>query len=165
MTQEKKQKKPKPKIKGPIAEGMDPRSISGPQDWRDAFVVKRVPGAPLQYDQGFHPQSYIDLAKKGLGKAQICASWGISRDTLHRWQNDKRFPEFSDAIKAGDEARTGWWSNFSSAGTTGKMKGFQQTMCIYLMNNICSKDFKARVEHTHGLSIEDMDFGSDGEGQ
>lgn len=156
----KKATRPKPKVKGPLAEGQDPRSTQGPQDWRLAFAVKRPAHRPTDYDPAFHPQNYVELSRLGNTKAQICAAWGKSRDTLHNWSQDKeRKPEFSDAIKEGDELRTAWWINFTTAGTTGRMRGFQQTMAIYLMNNICSKDFRARVEHTHALEIEDMDFG------
>lgn len=145
------------KAKSTFAPGEDPRDNSGPQNWRERFAVKRMVGRPSVYDKTFHPQSYIDLCRIGKTKAQICGMWGIHRGTLMEWTKDQSRPEFSTAIKEGDELRIAWWEEFGAQGILAKR--FQQVGWIYFMNNVCQRDYRARVEHTHALNIEDMDFG------
>lgn len=119
---------------------------------------RRPPGRPGIYDKNFHPKSYVELASAGKTKAQICAAWGISREALDNWSKDrKNKPELLDAIKEGDDLRTAWWNNLALGIASGQIKG-NPTMTIFLMKNICSKDFRDRVEHAHSLDVEEMEW-------
>ena len=65
-------------------------------------------GRPSKY-QGAMPSKVIELMKKGASKAEVSANLGISRETLHQWENDPGKSEFSDAIKRGEELSRAWW--------------------------------------------------------
>lgn len=140
----------------------DPRATGGQQDWRERFAVVpeiRGVGRPTVYNSAFHPTDYLRQSRLGATRAQICATWNIHRDTMNDWSKDRKGkPEFSDAVKVGDELRTAWWENFGQTGAAGAMKFFKQTVYIYLMNNVCKKDYRARVEFTQALDVEDIEW-------
>lgn len=120
--------------------------------------AKPVMGRPTLYDPDYHPESYIALCREGKTRAEICAEWGIDRDTLLEWSSGKKHPDFSGAIKKGDELRSRWWTRFGVAIASGQIKNAQQTMAIFLMKNICPQDYRDRIDHSHSLSVEEMEW-------
>lgn len=57
-----------------------------------------------KYQEWLTPEGLIKIegwARDGLSNEQIAHNMGISKDTLYTWQ--KRFPDFSDALKRGKE--------------------------------------------------------------
>jgi hypothetical protein len=63
---------------------------------------------PQKYDPITMPNEFVRLSREGSTKAEICATWGISRDTLNRWSKEPQKPELSDAIKEGEAAFEAW---------------------------------------------------------
>lgn len=120
-------------------------------------------GAPTLYDPRYHPQSYIELSRKGRPKFEICATWGIDRGTLHDWSTSKKRPELIHAMKIGDELRTAWWASEGEKLALGKTKNGNGAMMRFMMTNICSRDFRMKIDHAHTLDVEDMIFEDEGE--
>lgn len=111
------------------------------------------------YDPNFHPADFIRLSAEGKTKAQICASWGIHRDTLHDWIRTRDYKDLSDAVKRGEELRSQWWTNLATGIAAGRVPGAKEAMTIFLMKNICPNDFRDRIDHSHTLDVEEMEFG------
>ncbi len=65
--------------------------------------TKNMGGRPSKYDPGFCDLAYEQM-KLGFSKTATAGYLGIARSTLHQWSDDH--PEFSDAIKLGEAART-----------------------------------------------------------
>ena len=65
-------------------------------------------GRPEKFDPVRMPAEFVSLSREGNTKAEICSSWGISRDTLNRWSKDGGKPELSDAINEGEAAFEAW---------------------------------------------------------
>lgn len=121
------------------------------------------PGRPTLFDPAFHPDDYVRLARLGRTKAQICGEWGIDRDTLLGWSKDKRRAELICAMKKGDELRVAHYTTWGLEIAEGKHPNAKQTMAIFMLKNICPKDFRDRIDHTHSLDVEDMQFDDPGE--
>ena len=69
-----------------------------------ATTKKKAPagkktGRRTKYDPDTHPQRARELAEKGLTDDGLAEAFGIVRSTFYEWQ--KRFPDFSDAIRGG----------------------------------------------------------------
>ena len=62
-------------------------------------------GRPTKYRKEFAQIAYDTMAE-GFSKTATAGKLGISRDTFHRWSQDN--PDFSDAVKKGEAARTLW---------------------------------------------------------
>ena len=58
-------------------------------------------GRPTKYDKVNTPKLAYAMALAGRTDDQISEFLEISRDTLYEWK--KKYPEFSDALKAGKE--------------------------------------------------------------
>ncbi len=56
-------------------------------------------GRKSKYDPEITPKQAEEYARELLTDAQLCAKLGISYDTFYQWQ--KRYPEFSSAVKRG----------------------------------------------------------------
>lgn len=65
-------------------------------------------GRPTLYRADFHPDDYIRLSKQGQPIWCIAAEWDIDRDTIQEWQ--QVHPEFSVAVKKGNQHRLRWWT-------------------------------------------------------
>lgn len=106
-------------------------------------------GRPTKYNPDVHPESYIELSKKGKTKAQICAAWGIGHDTLHRWEHDESKSEFQEAIKKGDAARQDWWVNEGVKLMQGEYQKGNPTPWIFIMKNCFG--WRDKQETTHDI--------------
>lgn len=91
-------------------------------------------GRPSKFDPDFHPESFIELSKEGKTLAEICAAWGICRDTLWRWSKDKDRTIFSDAIKIGLQAREAWFVEQGKKIFRGEIKG-NPAPWVFIMKN------------------------------
>lgn len=77
-------------------------------------------GRYSEYDPEYHPKSFIELSEKGKSLAQIANHWKVCRDTLWRWS--KLFPDFSDAVRIGREAREAWYTEIGMSAMLGQAK-------------------------------------------
>jgi len=64
-------------------------------------------GAPTKYDPSWMLARVTDLMADGASKVEVAASLGIRGETLYQWI--KEYPDFSDAIKKGEELCAAWW--------------------------------------------------------
>jgi len=71
--------------------------------------------------------------EEGLSKEAASAAIGISKDTLYRWAESK--PEFSDAIKQGEQLSRLFWERIGLKGLKGEIPGFNATTWIFNMKN------------------------------
>jgi len=58
-------------------------------------------GRPTDYNPDKHPALAEALAREGLTNTEIADKLGVSKVTLHAWQN--KYPEFLNSIKIGKE--------------------------------------------------------------
>jgi len=89
-----------------------------------------VIGRPTKYNQSFC-DVVIRLMKKGHSKLFVAGKLGISRDTLYEWC--RKYPEFSDTIKAGEMMSYAYWEDLGMRGMMGKVKGFRPSLWIFTM--------------------------------
>ena|SRR6476646_10678303 len=89
-------------------------------------------GRPSDFNSEYC-EEVIKLMADGALDYNLCAKWGISRQTLWRWKND--IPEFSDAYDKGMELCECWWSEWGKQGMQGKIRGFNFMAWQSFMNN------------------------------
>jgi len=89
-------------------------------------------GRPTKYKPEMC-QQLIDAMEEGLSKEAASAAIGISKDTLYRWAESK--PEFSDAIKQGEQLSRLFWERIGLKGLKGEIPGFNATTWIFNMKN------------------------------
>jgi|TARA_R110000824_G_scaffold146627_1_gene315640 hypothetical protein len=65
-------------------------------------------GRPTLYDETLPDEGRVFLAQ-GKSIVQLCAKWGVSKQTISRWEQEK--PEFSDALKQGRLESQAFWEN------------------------------------------------------
>lgn len=63
-------------------------------------------GRPTKYKPEFCDRVETLMAD-GMAKVEVCAELGIGYDAFLDWQ--KKYPEFSDAIKKGNRLSEAWW--------------------------------------------------------
>ena len=100
-------------------------------------------GRPTKYRPEYC-EKIIKAMSKGLSKAAASAECGFSHDSLYRWE--KKYPEFSDAIKEGEHQCMLFWEKAGIQGMMGKIKGFNATSWIFNMKN--RAHWQDRVEHS-----------------
>lgn len=108
-------------------------------------------GRPSKY-QGTMPSKLIELMQKGASKAEVAADLGISRDTLHEWEKDPNKPEFSDAIKRGEELSQAWWMRMGRENL--QNKDFSATLWYMNMKNRFGWRDKQEVSGTDGAPLQ-----------
>lgn len=89
-------------------------------------------GRPSEYKPEYCQKAIEHLAK-GLSLRATAGELGISHDTIYDWQ--RKFPDFSDAIKEGIAKGEAFWEKIGMAGATGKIKNFSAAAWIFNMKN------------------------------
>lgn len=117
-------------------------------------------GRPTKYDPDFHPDNFIQLAKKGKLLIQIALIWDVHVDTLYEWA--KVHKDFSDAVKAGRQLAEAWYVEIGQAAITGaRTVGGQQIKFnvgafVWLTKNLFKWD--ADKPEQKVITIEDQSF-------
>jgi len=113
-------------------------------------------GAPPKYRDTF-PAEIIEMSKKGYTLSQICAQWGIHRETLWSWSKEKeKRPEFYHAYKEAKEHREVWWIKFGIQLMAGKVPKGNATAFVWMTKNILR--WRDVPEEDNDESIEDLIF-------
>ena len=113
-------------------------------------------GKPTSY-RAEYDQQIIEFSKKGYTIAQVCAEWGIARETLYGWVRDKdKYPTFSPAFKAAKEHREVWWTKFGINLMAGKVPKGNATAFIWMTKNILR--WRDVPEEENDESVEDLVF-------
>ena len=75
----------------------------------------RIPGQPLgfnpiqnrtTYDPTFHPGDFVKHCQEGASRAEVAASWGISKNTLSNWC--EQHEDMRKAYEIGMAAQQAW---------------------------------------------------------
>lgn len=115
--------------------------------------AKRPPGRPLTYDKDYHPKEVIRLMTEGLCVAQICRTWGISRETFYAWAKDQRKPEFSDSFRIGQAALEASFVDLFKDLSTGKVKG-SAAAAIFLSKQILNWSEKFKLADSDDVEFD-----------
>ncbi len=67
---------------------------------------KHPGGRPTKYRPEYC-ETVVELMKDGASKTEVCGTIGVCHDTLIEWQ--KKYPEFSEAVKKGVLLSSAWW--------------------------------------------------------
>lgn len=97
-------------------------------------------GRPTKYKKNYHPKRFIELSADGKYLCQICAEFGIARDTLYEWK--KNHQEFSDSMTRGYEARMAF--HMEDAEGLARKQGISHQMKIFLLSNMFHKDLQIK---------------------
>lgn len=65
-------------------------------------------GRPFKYKDTY-PKEIIELMQQGYKDCQICAHWGISRETFYTWLNT--YPDLRASHERGLELCEKWWED------------------------------------------------------
>ncbi len=113
-------------------------------------------GRPTDYDPD-HCVTVVGLGAVGASKAEMALELGVHRDTFHEWE--KKYPEFSDAVKRAVDFAQGWWERQGRLGAAGEVENMNATIYIFNMKNRFKDDWRdkhevessGKLEHTHEL--------------
>ncbi len=93
--------------------------------------------------------------KDGLAHVEVCAKLGIHRDTFYEWK--KRYPEFAEAVKAGEILSEAWWIAVSRQAVQGNIKGDSKMWMANMKNRFHWRDNPADpVDTGIGAVIKDL---------
>lgn len=92
--------------------------------------VKKPRGRPSKYNDQY-PDQLIELMGQGMLNCEICAQWGIHRDTFFQWTRDHE--AFKEAYEIGLSRCEAWWVAHGREGALKGGKGFSYWVAI--MNN------------------------------
>lgn len=110
-------------------------------------------GRPTKYDPSMC-EVVISLFKEGASKAEVCVALGIGFDAFQDYQ--KKYSEFSEAVKVGMQYSQAWWEKQGRIATFGGHEGFNATSYIFQMKNRFREDWrdKHEVEHSgEGITL------------
>ena len=105
-------------------------------------------GRPSDYATE-HCEALVAFMGKGYSLTAFAGSIGVCRDTLNEW--GRKHPEFSDAVKRGQAARTMCLETTLLAGETGpKVTGH-----MFALKNAAPEEWKDKVAHVGGGEGDD----------
>jgi len=122
---------------------------------------KSGPKGPSIYRPEYHPVSFVELSQKGKCKAQIARDWQISRETIYEWE--RKYPEFSDAVKRGVEYCEAWYMDIGQAAMVNKAKDAEGRpikvelgFYVWMTKNICkwSEKIEQKNEFQNTESVQ-----------
>jgi len=118
--------------------------------------AKRPVGRPATYDKDYHPKELVRLMSEGLCVAQVCRSWGISREAFYQWTKDQRKPEFLDSFRIGQAALEASFVDLFHDLSTGKVKG-SAAAAIFLSKQILNWSEKFKLAESDDVEFDTSD--------
>ena len=106
-------------------------------------------GRPTKYEPGFG-EVVIERMSQGFSKTAVAGFLQIARSTFYQWEEDH--PEFSDAVKIGEAARTFKLEQDLLAAPDGPTV----TSRIFALKNAAPEEWKDKREHDHTSSDGSM---------
>jgi hypothetical protein len=103
-------------------------------------------GRPSKYDPDFC-DDIVKVMGTGLSKTAWAGSIGVCHDTVIEWA--KVHPEFSDAVKRGQAARTLKLEQDLLSGTEGP----RITSRIFALKNAAPNEWREKVETEHSGNV------------
>lgn len=135
-------RKPAPKA-APKSRGSKPASKQPFAELPPSLDIRNI-GRPSKYDPSYC-DLVLDLGAEGKSRAQIAASLGVSRDTIHEWSRVHR--EFSDALRKAKDLELAWWESAGQMNMT--RQGFNATAFIFQMKNRFRDDYRDVIANEH----------------
>lgn len=108
-------------------------------------------GRPTDYEQSYC-ERVIELGKLGKSKAQMCAEFDISRQTIDNWA--AAHEEFLEALSRAMAHAQAWWEDQGVKGLTSK--DFNAPVWKKSMEARFREDYTERREVDQRVRIEDM---------
>ena len=105
-------------------------------------------GRPSAYDPAYCAD-VIELGKAGKSKAQMCAYFDISRQTIDNWAEAN--PEFLEALTRAMAHCQAWWEDQAQKGML--LPGFNAAVWKKSMEARFRDDYTERQEHQHSGDI------------
>lgn len=115
-------------------------------------MKKQNVGRPTKYKLESMPNKVIKLMSQGASKAEVAASLGITHETLNQWEKDPNKPEFSEAIKRGEDLSKAWWMRMGRENL--KNKEFSPVLWYMNMKNRFGWRDKQEVSGTDGAPLQ-----------
>jgi len=91
-------------------------------------------------------EEFISHSKLGHSFIEIAAEMGINRTTFVAWA--KRYPEFSHALRIGEQYFVAYWERTFRELANGEVKGNAQAAIFYAKNRL-PRFFKDKLEMEH----------------
>jgi hypothetical protein len=86
-------------------------------------------GAPTKYRKDFHPDSFVELSRKGKSVTQIAYIWEVHKDTIYEWV--KVHKEFSVSFKKGKDFTEAFWQDLFQDAAEGKRRNINLGAAIW----------------------------------
>ena len=111
-----------------------------------------ITGRPTTYDPQYCAIA-IEIMEQGYSKTALAGKIGVCRDTIHEWS--KVHPDFSDAVKRGEAARTAKLE----CDLLDARDGPTVTSRIFALKNAAPDEWRDKREHQHtGKDGENLTF-------
>ncbi len=108
-------------------------------------------GRPTDYDPAFCDR-VIELGREGKSKAQMCAEFDISRQTIDNWA--AAHEEFLEALNRAMAHAQAWWESKAVEGL--EKPGFNAAVWKKSMEARFREDYTERREVDQRVRIEDL---------
>lgn len=108
---------------------------------RQTYAPSMPAGRPSLYEDRFCDE-IVAFMKQGFSKTAFAGHIGVCHDTVIEWA--KQHPQFSDAVKRGQAART---MNLEQGLLEGEI-GPKVTARIFALKNAAPDEWRDKIEHT-----------------
>lgn len=117
-------------------------------------MTKKVMGRPKKFKK-----EYCKMLEEHMTQAysyeSFAAKIGVTRDCLYKWE--KSHPNFLYSKKKGKDSELLRMEQIGFQGMTGKLKGFNSTVWIFMMKNKCGWTDKVEQE----IAVKDISINID----
>lgn len=114
---------------------------------------KYIFGRPTKYEPEWMLEKVLELGMNGASRAKIAFVLGIHYDTLVEWE--KRYPDFSDALKMAKLGAQVWFEEIMQAAVLGQVEKVPAALLIFALKSRFAHDYRD-VRHTE-ISGKDGD--------
>jgi hypothetical protein len=114
---------------------------------------KYIFGRPTKYQPEWMLDKVLDLGLKGASRGKIAFTLGINYDTLVEWE--KRYPDFSDALKMAKLGAQVWFEDVMQAAILGSIEKVPAALLIFALKSRFPAEYR-EVRHTE-ISGKDGD--------
>lgn len=114
---------------------------------------KYIFGRPTKYQPEWMLEKVLELGMNGASRAKIAFVLGIHYDTLVEWE--KRYPDFSDALKMAKLGAQVWFEEIMQAAVLGQVEKVPAALLIFALKSRFAQDYRD-VRHTE-ISGKDGD--------
>lgn len=141
------------KRKAPPTDKRKRKNNGNGKEPRYSVSRKGMGGRPTKYDPDKHPQMVVDTLRDGKMRCHLVSALEVGIDTIWNWE--KKYPEFSKAIKDGLQLSQQWWiAQAREALFLPKDLKFSAAPWIFIMKNVFGWTDKREIEQTESREIK-----------